>query len=989
MTLLRGSACGACILLFALLLLAPAKGASAPLPAPPADLAARFAPVVPYLAPLYGPCATRVLQVREDRLYLEEVPGVQPGDLFAIYPPGTILLGPQATQPRPDALTTIRVMRTTEGVVEALFDGDPTAVPTFAPALRVLTGRALAVVWTPPPAELAPLVEHWRLTHHLYDQLLATVPIPLTSQSPPDALPDQVPSHPALVQLPATEQLLVTPEAGGLLLRWSSAYVDSQPPLRLALPLRDVRLTPLYDALPGSSWAGESLQGAVSYRLPTPICDCTDSAPSAPDDSFWCLTPVSLIRLRLEHARLSVTGHWPLDLPQEPPYGRQGAGLLRWVPSREGDLLLVHRGQGGAGQLWRWTGSTVRWEREFEGIPLPAPHGMDTVSTAQDGSGAGRFHRPAAYATALLSPLRGVVADASVQVGVDGTGTLRLTQPDGTRAETRAGGFSGPVLLTSTMLYAATGQAVMRYPRNAEGRPQDAGQRSVQLPGWPVALWQANDMLWALVTRPGGDQLLVQVPQEGWSAPGRSSQASGWPTPGGVGRLGLATDRLDLTPEGALTPDERRLTSALYDTPAQLLPDGKTWPLAAVQISRNSAGDVWELELQKGLRWPDGSAVTAEALRAGWERTARAHPLGAPAMSLLVGYREFRQGPATGISGIDVIDSSRLRLRLTQPELRFDSYLADPVFALVRGDRKVLQGGGVSVSYRQGTGPFQPVRLQEQTLELARQPGHSAGLPPLTQWRIDLLSRQEAVHRTYLAGRLDVASVPAGEWSTFAVRQDMARQQLSFVSSATLGLLVNPASPRWSRDLPTRQGLLASPNLEALREVTLGGLVAPARGHFADRLGLPAAQAARAAAVTPGPLRVLVPSHHPDLYAAGVRIRTELESKDSRWQVHLVQLPVRDLLTRRPDWDLALWEFGGLPQPVLTEALEFRALWTQWGGAVSPGTPAYGLEAELLRQGWWRPLGHPRQLWLRDPALRGWLGPQQAQPGWAAAWWER
>ncbi|HYE79320.1 MAG TPA: ABC transporter substrate-binding protein, partial [bacterium] len=415
-----------------------------------------------------------------------------------------------------------------------------------------------------------------------------------------------------------------------------------------------------------------------------------------------------------------------------------------------------------------------------------------------------------------------------------------------------------------------------------------------------------------------------------------------------------------------------------------LAPDGSPRPHAALDLERNTDSTQYRAHLHPGLRWSDGTAVTAQQVIAGWEWTIDHHPLGAPAFALVQGQRTYAGGTAQRVTGFVADDATTITITLTRAEPKFATFMADPSWALCRGTPRRLGSGAVGVESMLGTGPYKVAGFDGRTCTLQRNRWHFGGVALLEKWQWQLLGSAEAVTRSYLAGALDAAPLAATQQVALGTGQ-WKGHLVSIQTAATVGLVLNQASPAIG-PRATRQAFAAIAQTAPLRAITWAGAADPAGGHFSDRLGTPdpppvGRPGTRAAMV----VTLAVPAGEPDLTAAAARIAAEAAATGGGWRVEVQTRDPRELLAVRRSWDAALWLLPGAVQPVLPQAAEFAAVWSRWGWS---GTGrAEQTEAALAREALWRPLLHPRALWLRSPRLQEFLHPSRQGPDWAGAHW--
>lgn len=97
-------------------------------------------------------------------------------------------------------------------------------------------------------------------------------------------------------------------------------------------------------------------------------------------------------------------------------------------------------------------------------------------------------------------------------------------------------------------------------------------------------------------------------------------------------------------------------------------------------------GLVWTFHLRKGLRWSDGTPLTAQDVARSWRRAldpATRAPYAGPYLGIVRGARRFH-ATGRGALGVEALDARTLRVTLQHPVPWFDQLVAHPVTAPVR-----------------------------------------------------------------------------------------------------------------------------------------------------------------------------------------------------------------------------------------------------------------------------------------------------------------
>ena len=172
----------------------------------------------------------------------------------------------------------------------------------------------------------------------------------------------------------------------------------------------------------------------------------------------------------------------------------------------------------------------------------------------------------------------------------------------------------------------------------------------------------------------------------------------------------------------------RWLVSEIYSGLTMINPDQDydVQPDLAQSFEVDSSGLRYEFLLRQGLKFSDGSAVTASDFKWSWERALNPKtrsPRAIEVLGAIQGAVEVSEGVSSELSGVGAVDDRTLKVTLTQPRSDFVALLTDPVamvlkrenvknwgvdwgVAINKFERPVL-GSGYDLPV--GTGPFKVV----------------------------------------------------------------------------------------------------------------------------------------------------------------------------------------------------------------------------------------------------------------------------------------
>jgi hypothetical protein len=230
--------------------------------------------------------------------------------------------------------------------------------------------------------------------------------------------------------------------------------------------------------------------------------------------------------------------------------------------------------------------------------------------------------------------------------------------------------------------------------------------------------------------------------------------------PGGGGDRGPVTIAVAEAVDPAAAPrprsySERLVFRHLYEGLVRVDCRGEIRPGLAVSWRPQSSGLGWRFTLRKGIRWWDGSPLTAFEVAAGWTT-----PEGTPR-------------PGIPFESVTAVNDRTLLVSFAEPDPRRPSVLADPGLAVIEA--------AAGSPWKRGTGPYRVAATESSddggsahsiVLNHAAS-GSGAGLPAvefrlasgsdlrdLLDGRADLLVTDDPAVLEYAAGRPQYVSLP-------------------------------------------------------------------------------------------------------------------------------------------------------------------------------------------------------------------------------------
>ncbi|MGI6413123.1 MAG: ABC transporter substrate-binding protein [Syntrophomonadaceae bacterium] len=219
---------------------------------------------------------------------------------------------------------------------------------------------------------------------------------------------------------------------------------------------------------------------------------------------------------------------------------------------------------------------------------------------------------------------------------------------------------------------------------------------------------------------------------------------------------GLAGSVETLEPGLVSTREELLIASAIYE--GLVYYDdaaGTLKPLLARNWKYSADGKSLIINLKQNVEFHNGKKMQANDVKASWEKnfSTTKDKINITHFLSITGSRERLEGKSTEISGIQVVDSSTIRVNFDQPNSSFIYMLVNPMFWVFDVDDSA------------GTGPFILSENKDNRLfKFSRFDNYHRGVPYLTGVEMTVFNDANQGLKEFQAGRLDyLDSIPLAE----------------------------------------------------------------------------------------------------------------------------------------------------------------------------------------------------------------------------------
>ena len=263
--------------------------------------------------------------------------------------------------------------------------------------------------------------------------------------------------------------------------------------------------------------------------------------------------------------------------------------------------------------------------------------------------------------------------------------------------------------------------------------------------------------------------------------------------------------------------------NAVYDPLMYVATDGSIQPYLAQSLTPNATFDVWTLTLRPGIKFNDGSDLTAAVI------VANTNALRTSALTSV---------PLEIIASVKATGDHTVAFTLTGPAARFPAALADSQAAYPVGQAMIDQANaGNKTPTPIGTGPFVYADWQPNDHFTATRNPHywRAGLPYLDQITFKPIPDTTQREATLTTGAVDlIISTDPGTIKRFSGQSayQLVDSRTGVIGEPTLGfIMLNTAVPPVD-DLRVRQALAKGTNQAAIQYIFDYGYGRPVNGLF-------------------------------------------------------------------------------------------------------------------------------------------------------------
>jgi len=300
---------------------------------------------------------------------------------------------------------------------------------------------------------------------------------------------------------------------------------------------------------------------------------------------------------------------------------------------------------------------------------------------------------------------------------------------------------------------------------------------------------------------------------------------------GGVYRRPLGHDPATLDPARIKDIYSLSVSQQIFDGLVEFDQTLAIVPALAQFWKASRDGLTWTFMLRKGVQFHHGREVTADDVVYSFTRILdpRTRSGAADLFTSIKGAREFREGRAPSVAGLNALDRHTVQVVLADASVPFVSVLAVGHAKIVPKELVERDGDGFGLK-PVGTGPFRFLRWQTgKEIVLAANPAYFGGPPQLGQvvYRIFLGEQFDAMYDEFRRGNLEDSPLPLRDYrrAITAAGQQYIRRPMISLRFYGFNTRIKPLDDR-----RVRQALNFAINREALLQGVHLGRYTLARG---------------------------------------------------------------------------------------------------------------------------------------------------------------
>lgn len=237
-------------------------------------------------------------------------------------------------------------------------------------------------------------------------------------------------------------------------------------------------------------------------------------------------------------------------------------------------------------------------------------------------------------------------------------------------------------------------------------------------------------------------------------------------------------------------------------------------------------GKTYVFTLKKGVKFHNGREVTADDVKWSIER-ATSGKMASPTWQYvadIVGVREYHEGKAESISGIEVRDPSTVVIKIDKPRPYFLGKLTYLVSAVVAKESVPADSAITEVSQMIGTGPFKAKQYERnQLFVMEANPDYHDGAPSLAKIERPVIKDPATRLNKYKSGEIDILQLERQDLDAIKKDEKLSKDVKPFDRPSIYYIGINQKSYAPFKDKRVRQAFAMAIDKDRIVNDILGG----------------------------------------------------------------------------------------------------------------------------------------------------------------------
>jgi ABC-type transport system substrate-binding protein len=266
----------------------------------------------------------------------------------------------------------------------------------------------------------------------------------------------------------------------------------------------------------------------------------------------------------------------------------------------------------------------------------------------------------------------------------------------------------------------------------------------------------------------------------------------------------------------------------IYEGLVQWTSENKLAPCLAEKWDVSKDGLTYTFHIRPNVKFQDGNPVTAQDVYYSFHRALDpkvASPIVLTYMGDIVGAEQLRDGKATELTGVKVIDPMTVAVTISKPKAYWIYTLTYPTSYIVskaEGDKVQGPITDVETAAGAGTGPFKLDKYEKDSrVVLTANAGYWGGAPKIAGIERPIVTDAGTRHSLYLSGKLDIVDEQQGDLAQDEQDPTVKNQVKYWSRAATFYLGLNQKAFPAFKDVRVRQAMAYATDKQKLRHVVM------------------------------------------------------------------------------------------------------------------------------------------------------------------------